>query len=312
MQPRVAVNLAAYEGEAFIEEQIVSILWQQGVSIHIYIRDDGSSDRTCQIIEDMSEQYPDSITRIVDDRGPQGSAARNFFRLIEANSPDTFDYIAFADQDDIWMPTKLIRAIDKMRQTASIGYSSNLLAYDSTASRAWVLVKDAHPKKLDYLFQGASAGCTYVLSAEAFTIVQAILHSAGVCWPINISHDWVIYAICRSRGLKWIFDEEAGLIYRQHGGNLYGARPGWRDLIAKAEIARSRWYGDHVRWLKHVIVGNEMERAVFKHLESRSVKARFWLIRHAGDFRRRPRDVFLLRIAIGLGLLTPRPKKPRP
>ncbi|MBQ7732646.1 MAG: glycosyltransferase [Synergistaceae bacterium] len=64
---QVDILLAAYNGEKFIAEQIDSILAQTFQDFKLVIRDDGSSDKTPEIIEDYANKYPDKIQVIHDD-----------------------------------------------------------------------------------------------------------------------------------------------------------------------------------------------------------------------------------------------------
>ena len=62
MIPTVSIAMSTYNGEAYIQEQIESILKQKFVDVHIHIRDDGSTDNTVSIINDYATRYPNKIT----------------------------------------------------------------------------------------------------------------------------------------------------------------------------------------------------------------------------------------------------------
>lgn len=288
--PRVLVLLATYGGQAFVDQQIASILWQVGVEAHILIRDDGSRDDTPAICEAWAQRHPERIA-MLHDGVRTGSATGNFFRLLAAAPLAACDYVAFADQDDIWFPDKLARAVAAMRAEGAEGYSSDLLAFDQGARAAWMIGKAGGAAELDYLFQGASAGCTYVLSASAAAMVREVMADVREGWPRAMSHDWTIYAACRSRGLGWVRDPEARLLYRQHGGNDYGAKPGLGGLIHRLRAVRDDWYRAHVSWLRHVVAMTPAERDVFAALDRGD---RRWLARNARRFRRSPREARLL------------------
>lgn len=304
--PSVAVLLATYNGAAYCETQLTSILWQRGVDVHIYIRDDGSRDDTPAILRDWAVRYRDRIT-IIDNHGVStGSANGNFFLLLAAVDPAGHDYVAFADQDDVWTPDKLARAVGQLTQEGAEGYSSDLIAYTWAAvpgvSRAWILHKAGRPADLDYLFQGASAGCTYVLTRHAASVARSVMAKTPA-FCTDASHDWIVYAICRSRGLKWVRDPAAEILYRQHGGNQYGAKRGVGELIAKLRMMKSSWYRDHILWMRHVVLNSDEERMVLDAVAQGSLSDRWRLIRAAGRFRRTPADVAQLRAAIALGII---------
>lgn len=297
--PVVLVLLATYNGAAFVDEQISSILWQNDVNARILARDDGSTDATQAKLRDWAERYPDRVQILQDGLGRTGSAPGNFFRLLAAVPDDGIDYVALADQDDIWLPRKLVRGVEAMQADGTDGYSSDLIAFDDTARAAWHLAKAGEDADLDYLFQGAAAGCTYVLTARAARTVRDVLASLTNGWIPRVSHDWTIYAICRSRGFGWHRDGRAGLLYRQHGANDYGARRGLPGLVQRARAVRDEWYRNHVLWLANVLVMTPAECEV---LDAVTRKDRLWLTRNAGRFRRTRQEVRYLRAAFLSGL----------
>lgn len=300
--PRVAVLLATYNGAAHCEAQLISILWQRDIDVHVYVRDDGSRDATMAIIAAWVARDPARIT-IVDNGGiSTGSANGNFFALLRAIDPDRYDYVAFADQDDVWTPDKLARAIGRLTADAADGYSSDLIAYETAGNTAWMLHKAGRPAELDYLFQGGSAGCTYVLTSRAAAIAAQVMAGAPA-FSYDPSHDWILYAICRSRGLRWVRDPGSEILYRQHANNQYGAKRGLGELFAKLRALRSSWYRDHILWMRHIVVGSPDERRVLEAMQRRSFSDRWWLLRQASRFRRTSGHVLQLRIAIVLGLV---------
>jgi rhamnosyltransferase len=216
---------------------------------------------------------------------------------------DKFDYIALADQDDIWSLNKLFHAITILRDKNCEGYSSDLIAFNIKKKYSWYLNKSSSQKEFDYLFQGASAGCTYVLTKKAAQLVKTRLVINEHYWHPKISHDWLIYAICRSNGLDWVQDQNAHIFYRQHGYNAYGALPGFFGIIHRLKVMYSGWYRDHVLYLQKFQLGLKVEeKSVFSAIVRYGYKDRIWLAFKAQKFRRTERDVWLLKIAFILGL----------
>lgn len=301
--PKVVILLATYNGEAFVAEQISSILSQTGVDVHIYVRDDGSSDGTLALVSTLQTASPDHITVVRDELGATGSAAANFFALLENTHFKTFDYVAFADQDDIWLPAKLRRAVECISGQGGGGYSSDLLAWDTEKNAYWTMQKRGSPKKFDYLFQGASAGCTYVLDVPSALLVQRRIAPLARQYCAGVSHDWAIYAICRSAGVPWFCDTKALIHYRQHSENVYGARPGLAGILARMGMVRNGWYLSHILWLENLIENCAEERRLLARLKHMGIGDRLYLAARAGEFRRQSRDVWKLRLAFTLGLL---------
>ena len=300
-EKRIAVLCATRSGEQWISEQVESILCQSGVTVQIFFSDDQSNDRTIEWLTTKSRL--DGRLHILPPSEKFGSASMNFFRLFRDVDFNHFDYVALADQDDIWELDKLSRAVGCMRRERCEGYSSDLIAFDRESRRSWYLEKCGNEQELDYLFQGASAGCTYVLTRKAAQLVQSkFVFNEEHCHP-GLSHDWLIYAICRSHGLPWFRDGNSRIFYRQHGGNAYGALPGIFGLLQRAKKVQSGWYRSHTLELRRFLSGSLVkEEPVFLAIKRFGYKDRIWLFLNAYKFRRTKKDIIFLRISIILGL----------
>jgi len=112
MSVQVDILLATFNGDAYLSAQLDSILLQTYPHWHLYIRDDGSSDKTTDIIAHYTGQYPDKITYLGSGHNGRG-AKGNFSLLMEAA---TSSYIAFSDQDDIWMTDKIAVSLSALRE----------------------------------------------------------------------------------------------------------------------------------------------------------------------------------------------------
>ncbi len=107
----VQVLLSSYNGEKYIERQIKSILAQEEVDIHLLIRDDGSKDSTRKIIAAYANRYPDKVEVVI---GENLGYKKSFLTLLKLAGE--YDYYAFADQDDYWLPDKEISSIREMEK----------------------------------------------------------------------------------------------------------------------------------------------------------------------------------------------------
>lgn len=297
----VAIILATFNGEQWVRQQLESIKSQDLDDWHLFIRDDHSSDGTLEAVA-ASRIPPEKYTILPNDGPPARSAALSFFRALCAVPLERFSFIALCDQDDVWAPDKLSRAVSLLRSGNAGAYSCDLIAFDNDAKRAWYVSKSQPEKELDYLFQGASAGCTYVLTTEVAALVKQRVSSALASFPARHSHDWLIYAICRSAGVSWVMDPRAYVFYRQHAVNVYGAQGGIGGLLRRAALARSGWYREHVRWLRGFVACAPDERAVLDAVDHCRPADRWWLIRNAHRFRRTRRDIWLMRLSLALRL----------
>lgn len=111
-RPKVLVLMATYNGERFVASQIDSILNQQDVDVELLIRDDGSTDSTCDICQSIADGH-DCIHF---QRNPTNvGVAENFMGMLFSSAADGYDLYAFSDQDDEWYPQKLSTAALALR-----------------------------------------------------------------------------------------------------------------------------------------------------------------------------------------------------
>lgn len=218
MTTRVAVLLSTYNGAAYLEPQLESLAAQEGVTVEVFARDDGSSDATREILARFADRWPTLASL---DAGPNLGPAMSFLTLLAA-APEGFDAYAFCDQDDVWPPLKLDRAARTLAVATERPtlYCSRVLCVD-----AELRPLGPGPLKGDgsfehLLFENIAFGATVVMNAPAACLVGARLPAAGV-----IMHDWWC-ALTASAFGEIIYDPEPGLLYRQHGGNEIGQASG--------------------------------------------------------------------------------------
>jgi rhamnosyltransferase len=242
-RPRVLVLLAACNGARWIGQQIDSVLAQENVDLRLIIRDDGSTDGTPRELDRFAG---DPRVSTLDDATPTGSAAGNFLALIRENPAEGFDFVAFADQDDLWDRDKLCRACHRLAAERSAGYSSATLAvWESGRQR--VVRPSGAPTGGDFLFEGAGQGCTFVLTATLYERVREFITPHPDLTRQLHYHDWAVYALARSWGLRWSFDPQPSMRYRQHVGNDTGARGTLAGVAKRLALIREGWYRAQLR-----------------------------------------------------------------
>ncbi|MCU0119162.1 glycosyltransferase [Pseudomonas sp. B2M1-30] len=251
--PKVAVLLGAFNGMQWVEEQLVSVLEQSAVDVTVYISIDPSTDGTEAWCTESATADPRIV--VLPAAGKFGGAARNFFRLIRDVDFDGYDFVAFADQDDIWHSDKLQRATETLIARNLDGYSSNVIAFWNDGTNH--LIDKAQPQVTwDYLFEAAGPGCTYVLSHKLATELKA-----SVCeqWHelqgVSL-HDWYCYAFARSHGFRWFTDPVPTMQYRQHESNQVGANIGINSLLTRYKTIHDGWWFSQVQLIA-VLVGRE-------------------------------------------------------
>lgn len=228
IQPKVAVLLAAYNGATYIEEQVGSIFNQQSVEVTLFVSVDCSTDGTESWFDQLAMR--DSRVVVLPHGQKFGGAAPNFFRLIHDVDLEPFDYVSFADQDDIWHLDKFKRATEQLVLHKADAYSSNVTAFWPSGKEKLVC-KSQPQRKWDYFFEAAGPGCTYVIKTALMSkIKNCVCENWDRMQTVNL-HDWFCYAYARSQGYRWYIDPQPSLLYRQHEDNQVGVNNGLKAFI---------------------------------------------------------------------------------
>ncbi|SFY35782.1 rhamnosyltransferase [Janthinobacterium lividum] len=238
-RPKVLVLLATYNGALWLGEQLVSILSQQDVDVHVLVGDDVSKDGTLLLLED---KFAGRVSiELMGWSVSSGSAGANFRRLYLAADVTSFDYVALADQDDIWLGDKLSNAIACLEHSGSVAYSSAVEAFWADG-RTKILGQNKTIRAADFLFEGAGQGCTFVIRSAIFVQIQQFCRHHRIDIEALHYHDWLIYILVRAWQLPWYFDAQVGMRYRQHAGNEIGSRGGYFAVQKRVQLIRSGWY----------------------------------------------------------------------
>lgn len=220
---KVQILMSTYNGERFLAEQIESLLGQTWKNLEILIRDDGSKDRTPDILKEYGKEYKNIRIFLEENKGVSGS----FFELLKKSDAD---YVAFCDQDDVWLEPKIEKAVEKLDcEKGPALYCSNKILIDSAGN---LMKKQDTRQRLpgfgNAVVECICTGCTAVMNREMAEIIGARLPEHAIL------HDWWCYLIASYVG-KVIFDEKAYIKYRQHEQNVVGARAGfWGEVRQKA------------------------------------------------------------------------------
>jgi glycosyltransferase involved in cell wall biosynthesis len=205
--PRLYVLLSTYNGQAYLEELLQSVLSQSYSDFQLYIRDDGSTDSTVDILQ----KYQALDQRIVVELGSNIGVQTSFYSLLE-RVEDATGFYAFCDQDDIWDEQKLevaINAIQGSPRPEATLYFSRLSCVDSANNHLYDSEQPRAPGIFNALVQNSAVGCTCVFGAQ----VRSDFLRAN---PAHMMmHDWWLYLCAASRGTL-IYDEVPRIRYRQH------------------------------------------------------------------------------------------------
>ncbi len=295
---KVAVLMAVKNGATYLPEQLDSILHQKQCLVSLIVSDDFSADSSTEYLQKYSADK--SNITLLPNTLSFGSAAKNFYRLILDAEIDDFDYIAFADQDDIWCPDKLIRHIQLAREHNADGVSSNVIAFWPDG-REKLLDKAQPQRELDFLFESAGPGCTFLMTPWLINKLREHLLDENSPAKEATLHDWLTYAVCRANGRKWIIDSVPSVKYRQHQTNVVGANVGITAKWTRLQKLKQRWYRDEVIKITKVcykISAHSELGQLIKLLENKNIISQLQLLCYIPKVRRKLSDRFLLAGAI--------------
>ena len=168
-KPTVLVMMASYNGEKYIAEQIDSILAQEGVDVTLRICDDGSSDSTPVICELYASKH-DNVNFEVN-KANKG-LAKNCMDMVYDDKADAYYYYAFSDQDDVWLPEKLIHAVREIEQKTNKGpvlyYSDveNVRSDLSGGNREYFAWSSCSNELIAALTVNWASGCTMAFNSD--------------------------------------------------------------------------------------------------------------------------------------------------
>lgn len=242
-QPEVVILMATYQGARFLQAQLDSIAGQTHANWSLIASDDGSSDGSREILARFAAAHDAGRVTLID--GPRAGATRNFLHLLDAAPGDRI--LGFCDQDDVWLPGKLARAVSTLRACdGAAHYAARTVICDEELRPVTESRHFGRPFGFrNALIQACMAGNASVFNAEAARILKA--GAAAAAQARIVSHDWWAYQLLSGSGAQILRDAEPVLLYRQHGRSEMG-----RNDTARAMAKRfgMLFAGDFGRWLR--------------------------------------------------------------
>ena len=246
----------------WLEQQLDSVWEQVGVDVSLLVRDDGSPDDTADRVARLIAGRP---ARLV--RGENVGPGRSFLLALREADRGA-DYFAFCDQDDVWLPGKLQRAVNALQELPPPAlYSARVEIVDEQLRHLGLhqLNRRGH-SFANALVQCSATGCTIVLDRAAAELLAREFPKD------HVLHDAWAYLVLTGCG-NTVYDPELVVRYRQHASNVVGvAATGW-----------GRWTGRLRRQLAtgHQRVHTLQDRALARYyLQDLRPEARAMLERH--------------------------------
>ena len=226
--PDVTILLATYNGAHYLLPQLRSLLDQTDVSWRLLWRDDGSSDDTAAIMHAFASESSGRMDQACEPTGRLGAGAS--YHLLAKLAPRGC-CLAFCDQDDVWLPSKLARALAALAQVPdhipALYCARQMLVDAELRPLGKSLMMRRTPVFPMALAQNLATGCTVTLNAAAADLLRAAPP------PPETLHDWWSYLLVSGAAGQIIVDDEPMVLYRQHGRNLIGApHSSWRRALA--------------------------------------------------------------------------------
>ena len=237
---RIDILMATYNGEKYLVEQLDSIINQTYRNWNLLIRDDNSTDKTLEIIQNYHKK--DKRIKILKDNKGNLGIVRNFEELLKSSESE---FIMFSDQDDIWVENKLdmyLKMIEKIKNKGFMIHSDAIL-FDKNKSnilKDTFISKKAINKGLENVFFNYFVqGATILISKEIKNFILPFPKEVYL-------HDRYIHLISELF-FERIFVNKALIYYRQHGDNQIGAKNTIRELLLK------RYFDERDRQLIKII-----------------------------------------------------------
>jgi glycosyltransferase involved in cell wall biosynthesis len=227
---KISVALCTHNGEAFVGQQVKSILDQAYPPNELVLSDDASTDGTVEIVESVVRQWKAAHPvanldfRILRNTAALGVTA-NFEQALAACSGDL---IALSDQDDVWNRERLTIMVAELgnRPALLLLASDALLVDDQGVSIGRTLLDTLRVSSAERQAVHAGNGLAVLLRRNvvtgATTLIRRDLVKMAQPFPLAWVHDEWLAMIAALAG---DFDllEQALVDYRQHGGNQIGA-----------------------------------------------------------------------------------------
>lgn len=220
----ISVVMATYNGERFVREQLSSICSQLSCADEIVVSDDGSEDKTVDIVKELSERYKQ--IKLID--GPHQGVAANFLNAIDSC---TKELIFLSDQDDIWLPNKVSRVnevFDKNPEAQLVLHNAVLFGSDVGSEK--LITHYAKGVVSNILFSSYWGCCM----AFRRTLIEGYSLNRGDI----VAHDQII-GLLSERRRSTVFLDEPLIYHRIHNRNMTARLSMLRKIQFRIAIMRN-------------------------------------------------------------------------
>ena len=241
--PRVGVLMSTYNGERYLMEQIETIAAQEGVEVVLCVRDDGSKDKTREMLEEVSRSSMGCISSWNIELGENAGFLGSFEKLLMG--AEGCDFYAFSDQDDFWLPEKLVRAVAALEASGADLYASAV---------------DIADESLNPIGRNDFPGLTYTIPAE---LIRHRLAGHNMVWSEGLqreilrfgslsccSHDQHIVLASLLAGKDMVFDQSSYVLHRRLQNSV---TPGGAGLAKRLRHELRMMWNPGLAWDRAVL-----------------------------------------------------------
>lgn len=225
----IAICLATYNGEFYIQQQLDSILTQTYQDWILFIRDDCSTDNTATLLQSYAKQHPKQIIIIPNSSEKSSGSKNNFVAILNwVKEHYRFSYYMFSDQDDIWLETKIEDSLKLLQKTEKqlsasmpILLHTDLQVVDQDLNplgESFFQYRALNPDVTDLphlLVQNNVTGCTMMWNQSLNQLLNFENDQIAM-------HDWWITLAAACFGTI-VCLKKPTILYRQHRKNVIGA-----------------------------------------------------------------------------------------
>lgn len=288
VQGKVQILMSAYNGEKYLEEQLESLLYQTYSNIEIIIRDDGSTDGTEKLLKIYEENH--SNIKVI--REENVGVVDSFFGLLKKSDAE---YIAFCDQDDIWMKQKVEMAVLALSgENMPAVYCGNKLLVNADLEEMGIAdTQRMNPGFGNAVVENIATGCTILINRKLAEILKEHIPKHAIL------HDWWCYLVASYCG-KVIYDQTPYIYYRQHENNQVGGKAGFVGQIAakKKYLKKSRGkLRAQLTEFHHYYHGDkEKDQMLASVLETTGLGGKILMLFNAKIYRQKKLDNLIIRV----------------
>jgi len=221
----ISILMGTYNGQAYIAEQVKSILDQSHQDFVLHINDDVSTDQTFDIAQQFASEFPEKIT-VTQNPVNSGCAKHNFIDLMIRIKDD---YVMLCDQDDVWLPDKIELTLKEMQKMEfQYGSSTPILVHSdlrvvsedlssviSPSFRKAMGADYTRVKLREQIIQNTLTGCTAMYNRSLANMIEREPE-------FMVMHDWWLMLMASAFGKIGVLDNQT-VLYRQHNNNVVGA-----------------------------------------------------------------------------------------